>query len=120
MEPSIEPSVLTAAAEARTNGEIFALYEEHIGTIDPFIAARLTEAEREYPAECIRHAFEEASHQNVRRWAYVEAILKSHKREGCYARRAKEDRRGAALKGDENAALRGPDLGAWKQYAAGN
>lgn len=91
-----ESSILAAAADGTMSSEIFTLYEQHIGTISPFIAAMLADAEREYPADCMRHAFEEASRQNVRRWAYVEAILERHRREGCFVTgRSSRSRRGA-------------------------
>ena len=115
-EPSLEPSGETAAA-ARASSEIFDLYELHIGPFNPFIAAILAEAESDYTEGCIRHAFQEASRQNARRWVYVEAILKAHKQEGCYVRRPKASRRGA--QGSE-AALRRPEeeTEKWRVYAA--
>ena len=114
LEPSLEPTTTTAGEIAA----IFRLYEEHIGTLDPYIAARLTEAEEEYSRECLTHSFAEASRQNIRRWAYVEAILKAHKQEGCYVRRPKANGQGHAGKGD--GALRGPNLAEWRAYAAGH
>ena len=115
-EPSVEPSMNhTATTAARAREGVFALYEQHIGTIDPYIAERLTEAEAEYSGECLKHSFEEASRQNIRRWAYVEAILKAHKQEGCYEKAGRRN----AHKGD-GGTLRGPDLAAWREYAAGH
>ncbi|KKL24574.1 hypothetical protein LCGC14_2413960 [marine sediment metagenome] len=113
LEPSLEPTTTTAKGA----GLIFALYERHIGTIDPWIAARLTEAEAEYSEECLAHSFAEASRQNVRRWAYVEAILKAHKEEGCYVRRSKANGRGHAGAGAKHT-IRAPDLDEWREYAA--
>jgi DnaD/phage-associated family protein len=69
------------------SANIFRLYEQTIGPFDPHMATKLTEAEGEYSQECIRHSFQEASENNARSWRYVEAILKAHKANGCYAAR---------------------------------
>ncbi len=61
---------------------IFRLYEEHIGPLTPMIAETLREAETTYPAEWIEDALRIAVENNVRRWRYVEAILRSWQEEG--------------------------------------
>jgi DnaD/phage-associated family protein len=55
---------------------IFYLYEENIGPLTPMIADTLQEAEQSYPYTWIEEAVRIAVENNVRRWTYVEAILK--------------------------------------------
>jgi DnaD/phage-associated family protein len=61
---------------------IFRLYEENIGALTPLIADTLREAEQTYPADWIEDAVRTAVRNNVRRWNYIEAILRSWKEEG--------------------------------------
>ncbi len=68
---------------------IFLLYEQHIGVLTPLISDMLRDAERQYPPAWIEDAFKAAVKSNVRRWNYVEAILKRWHEEG----RSEEDRR---------------------------
>ncbi len=56
---------------------IFTLYEQNVGPLTPMIAETLREAEQTYPAEWIEEAIRAAVESNVRRWRYIEAILKS-------------------------------------------
>ena len=71
---------------------IFALYEQTIGHLTPTIAQLLDEAMSEYSWTCIsEHAFPEAARNNVRKWKYVEAILKSHAVNGCYESETGDD-----------------------------
>jgi DNA replication protein len=56
---------------------IFRLYEENIGPLTPLIADTLREAEKEFPEDWIRHAVGIAVQNNVRKWNYIEAILRS-------------------------------------------
>lgn len=76
---SISRSHLGLRAE-RPN--IYRLYEENIGALTPLIAQALDEAEKQYPAEWIEDAFRIAVENNVRRWKYMEAILKSWQERG--------------------------------------
>ena len=55
---------------------IFSLYEENIGPLTPMIADALQAAEQNYPYLWIEQAVRIAVENNVRRWTYVEAILK--------------------------------------------
>lgn len=55
---------------------IFQLYEENIGPLTPMIADTLQDAEKNYPYTWIEEAVRIAVENNVRRWTYVEAILK--------------------------------------------
>ncbi len=75
---------------------IFRLYEQNIGPLTPMIAETLREAENTYPMDWIESAIRGAVEANVRKWRYVEAILKSRLERGDDgANRAKfeEDRR---------------------------
>lgn len=74
-----------AAASITTNKEklnLFALYEANIGALTPMMAETLREAEKNYPLEWMEEAMKIAVQNNIRRWRYVEAILKSWKQEG--------------------------------------
>jgi DnaD/phage-associated family protein len=68
---------------------IFRLYEENIGPLTPLIADALKDAEEMYSAEWIEEAITIAVKSNVRKWKFVEAILKRWKDEG---RGEKQDR----------------------------
>jgi len=61
---------------------IFKLYEQNIGLLQPLIVDQLRQAEQDYPAEWIEEAFRIAAGRNVRNWRYVEAILERWAREG--------------------------------------
>jgi len=54
---------------------IFTLYEQNIGLLQPIIAEELAQAEKEYPPEWIEEAFRLAAERNVRRWRYIRGIL---------------------------------------------
>lgn len=56
---------------------IYRLYEQNIGPLTAMIAETLREAELTYPAEWIEEAIRAAVESNVRRWRYVEAILRT-------------------------------------------
>ncbi len=62
-------------APAETRPNIFVLYEQTIGLLQPIIADELRDAEQTYPAEWIEEAFRTAAERNVRNWRYVRAIL---------------------------------------------
>jgi DNA replication protein len=55
---------------------IYHLYEENIGPLTPMIADTLQDAEQSYPYSWIEEAVRIAVENNIRRWSYVEAILK--------------------------------------------
>ncbi|HEX9013249.1 MAG TPA: DnaD domain protein, partial [Anaerolineaceae bacterium] len=74
----------------------FTLYEQNNGPLTPKIVETLREAEQEYPQEWIEEAVRAAVESNVRRWRYVEAILRARKEKGPHdanRRTAEEDRR---------------------------
>ena len=69
------------ASMARSN--VFALYEQLVGTLSPLVSEELSEAERLYPQEWLERAFREAAAQNVRSWRYVSRILERWSIEGA-------------------------------------
>jgi DNA replication protein len=70
---------------------IFKLYEENIGPITPILSESLEDAENEYPNEWISEAFKIAIENNVRKWKYIEAVLKRWKEEGKNERTNQKD-----------------------------
>jgi DnaD/phage-associated family protein len=89
----------TVVAEEGPRAErpnIFELYEQNIGLLQPMIAEELKEAERTYPAEWIEEAFREAVERNARNWRYIQRILERWATEGKGGkgkRDSEEDRR---------------------------
>jgi DnaD/phage-associated family protein len=82
------------ALEERPN--VYGLYEQHIGPLTPMIAEVLRDAEQRYPQQWIEDALRIAVENNVRRWRYVEAILKSWQENGrddSHRRDSEADRR---------------------------
>jgi len=77
---------------------VFRLYEENIGPLTPLIADTLRDAEKEYPEAWIHQAIEIAVQNNVRKWNYIEAILRSWQDGGRDERQdkgyTKKDRKG--------------------------
>jgi DNA replication protein len=74
------PPALVTLSSDRPN--IYRLYEENIGPLTPMIAQTLQDAEQLYPPEWIEQAVRIAVENNVRRWHYAEAILRSWKEKG--------------------------------------
>lgn len=70
---------------------IFQIYEANIGPLTPMMAEILQEAEENYSTVWLEDAFRIAVENNVRRWRYIEAILKSWEERG----RDEKDRRDA-------------------------
>jgi DNA replication protein len=79
-KPSGDPQLPLELILDRPN--IYKLYEANIGTLTPMIAETLREAEAAYPSSWVEEAIEIAVENNVRRWRYIAAILKSWKDEG--------------------------------------
>jgi DNA replication protein len=71
---------ISQAEVSRPN--IFVLYEQNIGMLQPLISDELRQAEREYPAQWIEDAFQLAAEANIRRWSYIRAILERWATEG--------------------------------------
>ncbi len=76
---------------------IFALYEQNIGSITPLIAEDLKDAEERYPGEWIREAFREAVELNKRSWRYIERILRRWEAEGRDDEKPERDTEGQWL-----------------------
>jgi DNA replication protein len=74
--PGREPRLVAPRAN------IYRLYEQNIGLLQPLIADQLRDAEATYPAEWIEEAFQIAVEHNKRAWAYVRGILERWSREG--------------------------------------
>jgi DnaD/phage-associated family protein len=89
-QPSDDPQAPLDLSLEKPN--IFRLYEENIGPLTPMIAEELGAAEDIYPAQWIEDAVRIAVENNVRRWNYVEAILKRWQEGG---RDERTDRRDA-------------------------
>ncbi len=85
-----------SAHPPRITPSVFRLYEENFGPLTPMISEELAEAEQAYPYEWIDEAMRIAVANNVRRWRYVEAILRSWqdkgKDDGQSRKGAEEDR----------------------------
>jgi DNA replication protein len=77
----LEESQAVDRAEV-TRPNIFVLYEQNIGLLQPLIADELRQAERDYPGDWIEEAFRLAAEANVHRWSYVRAILERWATEG--------------------------------------
>ena len=71
--------------------DIFALYEENIGSITPLIADGLKDAEERYPAPWVREAVREAVELNKRSWRYVASILRRWETEGPSYEKSERD-----------------------------
>jgi DnaD/phage-associated family protein len=82
-------SALSEPVVAVERPNIFVLYEQNIGLLQPMIAEELRDAEDTYPAEWIGEAFHIAVEQNVRNWKYVRRILERWEAEGKDKRREK-------------------------------
>ncbi len=61
---------------------VFKLYEQNIGALTPMMAEYLKAAENDYPLEWIEDAFRIAVANNVRKWNYIQAILRSWQERG--------------------------------------
>jgi DNA replication protein len=75
-----EIDTVTEAETTRPN--IFVLYEQNIGLLQPLIADELRHAAGAFPAQWIEEAFHLAAKANVRRWSYIRAILERWSTEG--------------------------------------
>ena len=73
-------SVLGAESEERLDA--FAVYENNIEPLNPTIVEWLKEAVSVYSEEWVVEAIEEAVRNSVRKWTYIEAILKNRRLEG--------------------------------------
>lgn len=62
--------------------EVVQSYQENIGVISPVIADLLKIATEQYPPGWIPDAIDEAVKNNVRKWSYIDAILKNWETNG--------------------------------------
>ncbi|MBM4426404.1 MAG: DnaD domain protein [Chloroflexi bacterium] len=60
----------------------FALYESNIGPLTPMISDALKDAEQTYSPDWVARAIQEAAKSNVRRWNYIEGVLRGYKDRG--------------------------------------
>ena len=67
---------------SKESHNIFKLYEDNIGTLNPIIADELKIAETTYPDTWITSAFKESVLRNKRSWNYIKTILENWHREG--------------------------------------
>jgi DnaD/phage-associated family protein len=79
-ESEKEPTTTTAAADNFT--QAVESYHSNIGVLTPKLADILKEAAEHYPPGWIPEAIEEAVKNNVRKWAYVNAILSRWETQG--------------------------------------
>ena len=92
-EAALGPEPINEVQVYRPN--VFALYEQNIGSLTPMIAERLMAAEAQFPDEWIEEAIGLSVEYNKRNWRYVEAILQrwetEGKDDGVDRRRTEED-----------------------------
>lgn len=77
---ALETATVEVADIERPN--IYGLYEDNIGLLNPMIAEELKGAEKTYPMQWIEDAFKEAVTRNKRNWRYISVILGRWEREG--------------------------------------
>jgi DnaD/phage-associated family protein len=86
---------IVAAADGRPDADrpdIFALYEQNVGLVQPLIAEELRAASELFPQAWIEEAFQQAVTYNKRSWRYVKRILERWATEGRDADAAARDR----------------------------
>ncbi len=89
----------SSAPLQRESSNIFVLYEQNIGLLQPIIADELREAEATYPAEWIEDAFRVAAANNARSWRYIQRVLERWAAEGRDEGREEEDDRRRYVEG---------------------
>ncbi|GAJ16735.1 unnamed protein product, partial [marine sediment metagenome] len=104
---ALRNGVTSVTAEA-VLAEIANLHEENFGIMTPILSEKFKDFVKNYrgPIDWIKEAFAEAVSNNVRKWAYVEAILDRWQQEGRekHGRRAGPGRGATAHKQDPHAA----------------
>jgi DnaD/phage-associated family protein len=96
-EPEMDDGPATDQPEPEKRN-IFALYEDSIGSLSPLLAEELKEAEERYPEPWLREAFGIAVAENKRSWRYVAGILRRWTAEG---RETRGKTRGEAERGKD-------------------
>lgn len=94
-ELALRPATAAVVPPLETRPGIFRMYEEHVGTITPFVGERLIAASEAYSLEWIERAFREAAELNVRNWRYVERTLERWAEEGTPNEQARRPAREA-------------------------
>jgi len=94
-ELALRPATVAVVPQMETRPGIFRMYEEHVGTITPFVGERLITASETYSLEWIERAFREAAELNVRNWRYVERTLERWAEEGTPNEQARRPAREA-------------------------
>ena len=61
---------------------IFELYEDNVGMLNPMIVDELIQAENKFPFNWIVDAVKESTTRNKRNWKYIHTILETWDREG--------------------------------------
>ena len=61
---------------------IYEIYEENIGPLTPLLAEDIKASEEEYSTQWVEEAIHLAVQGNIRKWRYIEGILRSWKKEG--------------------------------------
>ena len=61
---------------------IFELYEDNVGMLNPMIVDELIQAENKFPFNWIVDAVKESTPRNKRNWKYIHTILETWDREG--------------------------------------
>ncbi|MCA9823883.1 MAG: DnaD domain protein [Dehalococcoidia bacterium] len=82
-EIQLRPSTIPVEREVAPSAPaIFKLYEEHFGTLTPFVGDRLLEVAATYPEAWVEEAVREAALARAKNWRYVERVLDRWTREG--------------------------------------
>lgn len=101
-------------------GQVWAAYEGNIGALTPLVAESLADDEREYGAEWVCAAIQEAVKSEARNLKYVEAILARWKRDGFGQRgRRSANARGSPRAGRKSAGEVHAMLAGWLQESGG-
>jgi len=87
IDKDTEPPV---AAAGLSHADVFAVYENEMGGLSKIISQKIEYATDEYGATAVIAAIETAVQNNVRKWAYVDGVLR-RKRAGGTVRTATKD-----------------------------
>ena len=101
---TVTPEVPAAAADSRTDSDLAEIVQHFQDVIGDFPRSALDKLQRwreVYPAEIIRAAIDEAAENNVRKWRYVDGILKGWQADGIRTLGDVEARREARKKPEQ-------------------
>ena len=88
---------------------VFSVYESEIGVLTGIVRDQLVSAVEDYGADWVIEAIKEAATNNVRKWNYVTAVLKSWKQNGF-----KVDGRSKRNNSNNGRKLKAPDMGGYE------